>query len=136
MSVYQVKEFGRITRAVVSPVTAMVLAPRLPSPEQLAASLASAPPEHRATIQREIDELRLAAVAYGAQRPARVPVTSIPEPWIKTREAAAALGCDRRTILNYITGGQLEGRQRGKLWFVNRDSLDALMVSRNMPLAA
>lgn len=136
MSGYQVKEFGRITRAVVSPVTAMVLAPRLPSPEQLAASLASAPPEHRATIQREIDDLRLAAVAYGAQRPARMPVASVPEPWVKAGEAAAALGCDRKTVVAYIKTGQLEGRQPGKLWWVKRDSLDALMVAKTPRWAA
>lgn len=136
MSVYQVKEFGRITRAVVSPVTAMVLAPRLPSPEQLAASLASAPPEHRATIQREIDELRLAAAAYGAHRPARVPVASIPDPWVKAGEAAAVLGIDRKTVVSYIKTGQLEGQQRGKLWWVKRDSVDALMVARTPRWAA
>lgn len=136
MSVYQVKEFGRITRAVVSPVTAASLLGRLPSPEQLAASLASAPSEHRATIQREIDDIRLAAAAYGAQRPAFVPVTSIPEPWIKAGEAAAMLVCHRQTVVTYIKTGQLEGQQRGKLWFVKRDSLDALMVAKSPRWAA
>jgi len=44
---------------------------------------------------------------------------------LTVRQAAAALSCSERTVLNYLTQGKLKGRKQGKRWVVEAETVAA-----------
>lgn len=141
MSGYEHRGVSLLT-AHVHPVTAAWLLNKIPTRRDEARMFAGLPPELREMVTGDLARIRQAAGVYRdlqGWQPAYDPEPQQgdePHPWVSVKVAAAELGRDPKQVRNYLHAGQLDGRQKGKLWQVSRASLDAFKIARARPQAA